>query len=75
MPHHFLYYFLQDLYGKYKYLWADDRSEQIEAFVATQPLTADIRERFIEYDRITEEIKEEPNEIKIGALDILMGII
>ncbi|KAG5675719.1 hypothetical protein PVAND_005600 [Polypedilum vanderplanki] len=47
---------LNRLYNEYKYLWVDDLENQIEAFVQSNPLTADIRDKLVLYDKITAEI-------------------
>lgn len=55
------------------YLWTDTRDEQIEAFVASSPMIADIREKFIEYDKIDEYIKNIPKTTIIGPIQINLG--
>lgn len=63
----------QTTYDKYKYLWADDREDIISEFVQTGPLTADIREKFIEYDGRTEVLEEMPKTYEMGAILINLG--
>ena len=47
---------LMEFYEKYNFLWDDDRELEIENFVKGNPLTADIRDKLVHYDRITESI-------------------
>lgn len=61
---------LTKTYNTHKYLWASDRDEQIQSFVDTNPLTADIREMFVKYDRITENLLNLPKSVVIGPIYI-----
>jgi hypothetical protein len=65
--------FRQQTYEQFKYLWVEDREEQICAFVATNPLTADIRDKFIEYDSITESIGNLPKTKTVGPIEVHFG--
>lgn len=65
--------FLIEIYDKYKYLWSEEREEIIKKFVKTDPLTVDIRDKFIYYDNITTSLENmERNEV-VGAIEIRMG--
>lgn len=55
------------------YLWSDTRNEQIEAFVNASPMIADIREKFIEYDKIDEYIENILKTRIIGPVQINLG--
>lgn len=61
---------LRKTYETHKYLWADDRDSQIQEFVDTNPLTADIREMFLKYDNITENLISLPKSVVIGPIYI-----
>ncbi|CRK87169.1 CLUMA_CG000977, isoform A [Clunio marinus] len=61
---------LDDLYQNYKFLWDDKRESIIEAFVMGNPLTADIRDKLLHYDKITEEIKNLSKVICVRAIRI-----
>lgn len=56
------------------YLWSETRNEQIESFVKTSPMIADIREKFIEYDKIDEYIENGKKITVIGPIQIILGI-
>lgn len=58
----------QKTYQKYSHLWADNRIELIEAFVNSNPLTVDIRDKFIFYDNETSEIINAEKCINVGAI-------
>lgn len=53
-------------------MWADDRDEMIKEFAETNPLTADIRDKFLEYDSITEDLIKTDRIIVIGPIEINM---
>lgn len=55
------------------YLWSDTRNDQIEAFVNASPMIADIREKFIKYDKIDEYIENIPKTTIIGPIHINLG--
>lgn len=57
------------------YLWSDTRYDQIEAFVNASPMIADLREKFIEYDKTDEYIKNIPKTTIIGPIQINLGNI
>lgn len=57
------------------YLWSDTRDEQIDDFVASSPMIADIREKFIEYDKIDAYINNIPKTTTIGPIQINLGNI
>lgn len=60
-------------YLKYSYLWAEDREQQIIDFCETNPLIVEIGERFQLYVDRAEEIRNTPDIIKIGAVQVDMN--
>lgn len=60
-------------YLKYSYIWAEDRSNIIQAFVDSAPLTQEIKEKFMEYEDLIAEIKNLPSYHVVGPLYINMG--
>lgn len=55
-------------------MWAETRNEQIESFVTTNPMIADIREKCIDYDKIDEYIENGKRITVIGPIQIILGI-
>lgn len=53
---------------KYSHLWADNRIEIIENFVNSNPLTVDIRDKFIVYDVETNDIINAEKHVIVGAI-------
>lgn len=62
----------QKIYNTYCHLWAADQEEVIEAFAATNPLTVEIRDKFIQYDNETKALQEAPKTTVIGSIIISM---
>lgn len=62
------------MYLRYSYLWAENKNEQIEEFVSSEPYVYEIKEKFIEYDELIIEINDLPDYHVIGCLRINMGI-
>lgn len=67
---------LDDLKASYEYLWSSERDEMIEQFVQSNPLTVEIREKLLHYNKITDDIyKLEPvlcaGLIKIDRSDMI----
>ncbi|KAG4073253.1 hypothetical protein HA402_008599 [Bradysia odoriphaga] len=56
------------MYQKYSHLWADDKIKIIEDFVKSNPLTVNIRDKFIFYDLETNEIINAEKRIVVGAI-------
>lgn len=61
---------LRELYEKYNFLWDKMREEEIEFFVATNPMCVEISDRFKLYDGITEEIKKLTKTICVRTIEI-----
>uniref|UniRef100_A0A6P7H2C1 Dynein heavy chain 5, axonemal-like n=1 Tax=Diabrotica virgifera virgifera TaxID=50390 RepID=A0A6P7H2C1_DIAVI len=59
-------------YLEYKYLWAEDRDQQIQEYCNENPLIVEISEKFKEYDARADAIKQLPEKHDIGALQVLM---
>ncbi|KAK5645861.1 hypothetical protein RI129_004325 [Pyrocoelia pectoralis] len=55
-------------YLVYSFLWADNRSSQVQAFCDKNPITVEITEKFFLYERQCEEIRNLPAEHNIGPL-------
>uniref|UniRef100_A0A1A9WR67 AAA+ ATPase domain-containing protein n=1 Tax=Glossina brevipalpis TaxID=37001 RepID=A0A1A9WR67_9MUSC len=64
--------FLKEQFEKYKYLWSAERENKIQAFVNTNPLTVDIRDKFIYYDNITTDLETKHARHVIGPIEIRM---
>ncbi|KAB0798200.1 hypothetical protein PPYR_09193 [Photinus pyralis] len=62
---------LQD-YLRYSFLWADDRTAQVQAFCDQNPLIVEITEKFSSYEKQSDEIRNLPEEHNIGAIRIIM---
>lgn len=65
--------FQREMFEKYKYLWAEDREDIINAFVVTNPLTVDIRDMFLHYDNITQKLETMSTKRTIGPIEVRMG--
>lgn len=71
---------LEAFKNDYQYLWSDDREKVIEDFVQSIPLAADIRDKMIQYDSITDTIcKLEPkfciSLIQVNREKMIAGLI
>ncbi|KAI8124809.1 axonemal, Dynein heavy chain 8 [Lucilia cuprina] len=64
--------FLKYIFDKHKYLWISNRDKIIQEFVNTNPLTVDIRDKFIYYDNITSELEECKKRHCIGPIELRM---
>lgn len=61
------------MYNKHCYLWDDNQSTMIEEFAATNPLTIDIREKFLLYDEQTAQLNTANKIVLIGSIMIDMS--
>lgn len=59
-------------YDAHADLWADNKNELIETFAKTNPLTVEIRAKFLMYDERTALLLDSPKSTKIGSLIIGM---
>ncbi|KAH9641787.1 hypothetical protein HF086_003913 [Spodoptera exigua] len=59
-------------YEKFSYLWAEDRVQQLQAFVDLNPLNVQIKDMFHKFDEQTEEVVNLPERHVIGSIQINM---
>lgn len=59
----------------YSNLWDDDREAQVIEFVEKDLIIQEVREEFLKYENLFEEIKSIPDFHLIGPLEIIMGKI
>ncbi|XP_022821404.1 dynein heavy chain 8, axonemal-like [Spodoptera litura] len=59
-------------YEKFSYLWAEDRVQQLQAFVNLEPLNVQIKDMFCKFDAQTEEVVNLPERHVIGSIQINM---
>lgn len=64
---------LGEIYDQWKFLWAATRDAEIEEFVESEPLVCEIKEKFEEYNSLSESINEIPKEYQLGALVLETG--
>ncbi|XP_011871302.1 PREDICTED: dynein heavy chain 8, axonemal [Vollenhovia emeryi] len=57
-------------YLRYSYIWAENRNEIVQAFIDSTPLIQDIKEKFMEYEDLMEEINKLPDRHILGPLQI-----
>ncbi|XP_076295220.1 dynein heavy chain 8, axonemal kl-3 [Lasioglossum baleicum] len=63
---------LGNTYLKYSYIWSEDRNKIIQYFVDCEPITQEIKEKFVEYDDLVREIQNLPNVHVVGPIEIRM---
>ncbi|XP_055386175.1 dynein axonemal heavy chain 8 [Condylostylus longicornis] len=61
---------LTNVFEKHKFLWDTKRDEIIFNFVEEDPLLVTIRDKFVEYERISEEIRNSNTADYIGPIEI-----
>ncbi|XP_015117111.1 dynein heavy chain 5, axonemal [Diachasma alloeum] len=61
-----------DYVKAYSYLWAENRNSQTRSFVESEPITEQIKEEFLKYDALREEIRNLPRRHVIGCIEIDM---
>ena len=61
---------LASLSVKHQFLWSENRENEIETFVQGNPLTADIKEKLILYDKWTQNVEELEKKLYIGPIEI-----
>lgn len=64
--------FQKRMYEQHCHIWSDTRDGEIKAFADTNPLTADIREKFIQYDEMTDQLKKAKRTRIIGPILVQM---
>ncbi|XP_061708954.1 dynein axonemal heavy chain 8 [Cydia pomonella] len=57
-------------YGRYSFLWAEDRVQQVQDFVDSNPLNVIIRDMLKKYEGQTEEVNNLPERHIIGSIQI-----
>lgn len=67
--------FINQVYEDHKYLWSDERESIIQEFVNNSPLTVDIRDKFVFYDDITNDLEQQTKRQCIGPIEIRMGML
>ena len=67
--------FMKSVFDKHKDLWTPDRDKIIQEFVNTNPLTVDIRDKFVYYDNVTSQLQEVEKRHCIGPIEIRMGTL
>ncbi|CAK1540075.1 unnamed protein product [Leptosia nina] len=60
------------IYGKFSHLWAEDRVQQVQAFVDSNPLNVIIRDMLKKYEGQTEEVLNLPERHIVGSIQINM---
>lgn len=65
--------FQKEIFEKHKYLWAENREEVINSFVLTNPLTVNIRDMFLYYDSITQNLEDMSQKRVIGPIEVRMN--
>lgn len=60
------------MYDAHSYLWADDMENSLEEFVNSNPLTADVRDKFKTFDQITAHLREARRVVNIESIIIQM---
>ncbi|RVE46462.1 hypothetical protein evm_008872 [Chilo suppressalis] len=62
-------------YGRFAHLWAEDRVQQVQDFVDSNPLNVIIRDMLKKYENQTEEVLNLPERHIIGSIEINMDKI
>ncbi|PZC81902.1 hypothetical protein B5X24_HaOG211688 [Helicoverpa armigera] len=62
-------------YGRFSHLWAEDRVNQVQEFVDSNPLNVIVKDMLNKYEGQTEEVLNLPNRHVIGSIQINMGHI
>ncbi|XP_047526251.1 dynein axonemal heavy chain 8 [Pieris napi] len=58
------------VYGKFSHLWAEDRVQQVQAFVDSNPLNVIIRDMLKKYEAQTDEVLNLPERHIVGSIQI-----
>ncbi|KAI3387946.1 hypothetical protein SNEBB_000651 [Seison nebaliae] len=61
-----------DQMNSYEYLWKDDKKEELEKFLETQPHVADYSAKLKEYDELKQSIENENDFITTGCIAIYL---
>lgn len=69
----FLYNYDFQTYERFAHLWAEDRTQQVQVFVDSNPLNVIVTDMIKKYERQTEEVLNFPERHIIGSIQIDMG--
>ena len=58
---------------QYSYIWSEDKDNIIQSFVDSEPIIQEIKEKFMEYDSLVDEIQHLPKKHVVGPIEISMG--
>ncbi|KOX80134.1 Dynein heavy chain 8, axonemal [Melipona quadrifasciata] len=61
-----------NIYLQYSYIWSEDKDNIIQSFVDSDPITQEIKEKFMEYNSLVEEIENLPKKQVVGPIEISM---
>ncbi|XP_034179159.2 dynein heavy chain 8, axonemal kl-3 [Osmia lignaria lignaria] len=61
-----------NMYLRFSFIWSEDRSKIIQSFVNSEPISQEIKEKFIEYNDLISEIEKLPNKHIVGPIEINM---
>lgn len=64
---------LKQTYENYCYLWDEGMETEMKDFAASNPLTGDIRDKFILYDARTRDLFECHKIVRIECMEIVMN--
>ena len=67
-------YLLQG-YGRFAHLWAEDRVQQVQDFVDSNPMNVIVKDTLTKYEGQTEEVLALPDRHIIGSIQINMGTV
>lgn len=72
-----LYYRINLLqsYGRFSHLWSEDRVQQVQDFVDSNPMNVLVKDMLLKYEGQTEEVLALPDRHIIGSVQINMGTI
>ncbi|KAF7401630.1 hypothetical protein HZH68_007450 [Vespula germanica] len=63
---------LGNSYLRYSYIWDENKEQIIREFVESEPITQEIKEKFLEYENLLTEIQNLPNIHTVGPIEIRM---
>ncbi|CAK9824517.1 Dynein axonemal heavy chain 8 [Anthophora retusa] len=63
---------ISNRYLKYSHIWDEERDNIVQNFVDSEPIIQEIKEKFVEYDDLVDEIENLPDKHVVGPLEICM---
>ncbi|KAK9298339.1 hypothetical protein QLX08_008257 [Tetragonisca angustula] len=63
---------ITNIYLQYSYIWSEDKDNIIQSFVDSEPIIQEIKEKFMEYDSLVDEIQHLPKKHVVGPIEISM---